>query len=672
MRYRAEIDGLRAVAVIPVILFHAGFPAFGGGFVGVDVFFVISGYLITSIILQDVDAGRFTLAAFYERRARRILPALVVVIVACLPFAWGWLSPYHLADFLRSIGAVTLFGSNILFWQESGYFASAAELKPLLHTWSLAVEEQYYFLYPIFLITVLRLGRRTALLGLVAVAAASLALAEWGALIDQGAAFYLLPTRGWELLVGAVTAFMPRGQPQGATLSLGRPGIRQLGSLLGLLLIAASIATFDADTPFPGVSALAPTIGTALVILCATPDTWVGTLLGQRPLVFIGLISYSAYLWHQPLFALARHRALGEPALPTFGWLAVGSLALAAATWRWVETPFRRRDVVPTRSLMRLAAAVGVVFLSIAFAGHASRGFPGRLPPSVRALATTRDRYEAMDRDGRCLVNRQRSALADCVRGDTLATRRYFLVGDSHAAAMARELARQLAPRGIALVQHTKRSCPLAIDFLDVSTSSCATYVDSVLSRIRHEGPDVIIVASRWSYYLTDDDYLNGVGGRETRPRENRFSVRGVPASAPAAERRAFMIRAYLAALDQLIATGRTVVLIYPLPEQGWDVPSVMAKAALWTDFAGGDLSVPASVVDRRHADVIEAFDRLGPHPNLLRIRPRSILCETFVTSRCAAQIDGVPLYFDDNHLSDAGAALVIRPLVESLERSGA
>ena len=672
MRYRAEIDGLRAVAVIPVILFHAGLAGCSGGFVGVDVFFVISGYLITSIILQDVDAGRFSLARFYERRARRILPALFVVMGSCLPLAWRWLSPYHLRDFLESVGAVTLFGSNILFWRESGYFATAAELKPLLHTWSLAVEEQYYFIYPLFLLSVLRLGRRAALVSLMGIAALSLAFAQLGGLIDPSATFYLLPTRGWELLVGAATGFLLSGTPRADTRPFERPRVQQLGSLLGLLLIGASIVTYDAGTPFPGVYALAPTIGAALVILCASPETLVGRALGQPPLVFLGLISYSAYLWHQPLFAFARHRSLGEPAPRTLALLSVLSLVLAAMTWRWVETPFRRKDVVPTRTLVRLSFAFSAAFLSIAVAGHVAQGFPERMPASVRPLLAMRERYKAQRREGGCLIDRDATTLGDCVRGDRRGRRRYFLVGDSHAAALARELARQLAPRDVALVQHTKDSCPLAIDFVGVSSASCAVYDEALMKRIRDDDPDAIIVSSRWSYYLSDDDYFNGVGGRETRPRENHFSVRGVPSSAPSSERRAFMVQAYRNALQRLIATGKTVVLVYPVPEQGWDVPAVMAKASLWADFHGEDLAVPTSVVDRRHAYVVEAFDGLGSRPNLIRIRPRSILCGTLVTAGCAAQIKGTPLYYDDNHLSDAGAALVVRPIVDSLERKGA
>ena len=241
LQYRREIDGLRALAVIPVILFHAGFQTFSGGFIGVDVFFVISGYLITSIILAEKQAGVFTLLNFYERRARRILPALFVVMFACLPFAWLWLLPASLKDFSQSLVAVSGFSSNILFWQESGYFTRAAELKPLLHTWSLAVEEQYYILFPLFLLLTWRLGRQWIISLLAIIALISLGAAQWYPFEEQAFRFFMLPTRLWELLVGVFTAFYlttpgTTNHSQSASQSI---------SCVGLLLITGAVFAFD-------------------------------------------------------------------------------------------------------------------------------------------------------------------------------------------------------------------------------------------------------------------------------------------------------------------------------------------------------------------------------------------------------------------------------------------
>ena len=233
---------------MPVIFFHAGFQVVHGGFVGVDVFFVISGYLITSIIVSDLEEGRFSLMAFYERRARRILPALFLVMAVCLPFAWLWLLPAYADEFFDSMAAVSVFASNLLFWQRSGYFESTAELKPLLHTWSLAVEEQYYVFFPIFLALTWRLGRRWVLGLLAGVFVVSLTTAQWGSFTTPTAAFFLLPTRGWELLMGALVAFYLL---DGDRKSIPR-AVRELGGVIGIALITYAVLVFDEDTPFPG------------------------------------------------------------------------------------------------------------------------------------------------------------------------------------------------------------------------------------------------------------------------------------------------------------------------------------------------------------------------------------------------------------------------------------
>jgi peptidoglycan/LPS O-acetylase OafA/YrhL len=294
MDYRREIDGLRALAIIPVILFHAGFQSFSGGFVGVDVFFVISGYLITRIILAELREGKFSIINFYERRARRILPALFLIMFLCLLFAWLWLPPDNMRGFSKSLIAVSMFASNLLFWKESGYFDTAAGLKPLLHTWSLAIEEQYYVLFPLFLVFTWKLGKNWVLTILTAIFMLSLGTAQWSSSAKPIAAFYLLPTRGWELLVGAFVGFYE--------FTPSRSKFADIGSWLGLTLILYAILTFDNRTPFPSFYTLIPAVGTALIILFTNDKTAVGKILNHKVFVGIGLISYSLYLWHHPLF----------------------------------------------------------------------------------------------------------------------------------------------------------------------------------------------------------------------------------------------------------------------------------------------------------------------------------------------------------------------------------
>ncbi len=366
--YRPEIDGLRTVAVVPVVLFHAGYSFFSGGYVGVDVFFVISGYLITGILMRDLADGRFSLLRFYERRARRILPALFVVMLASLAVATIWLPPEDMRVFARSVVAVVFFASNIFFWRTTGYFDGNAEERVLLHTWSLAVEEQFYLFFPLLLFALWRFGPRMLMAAFVALALLSLGLSEWGWRNEPGANFYLLPTRAWELLAGSICALVERRRALPAP---AMPGI------IGLAMIVASILAYDASTPFPSVFALLPVGGTVLVILFARPGTPAGRLLSTGPMVGIGLVSYSAYLWHQPLFAFARHLSYYAPAPATMGALTVLTFLLAWATWRWVEAPFRKgsRARPLTRAhIFAASAAASVAFAAVGIAGHVTDG----------------------------------------------------------------------------------------------------------------------------------------------------------------------------------------------------------------------------------------------------------------------------------------------------------
>jgi len=338
MQYRKEIDGLRALAVLPVIFFHAGFTGFSGGYIGVDIFFVISGYLITSIILKQKTENNFSLAHFYERRIRRIFPALFLVMFACIPFAYLWMLPSNFTEFGQSLVASSTFTSNILFWMQSGYFDNVAETKPLLHTWSLSIEEQYFLLFTLFIVLAWPFGKKFIVGALILVVLVSIGIAEWGWRNHPMANFFLTPMRVWELLAGALLAFY-----------LFKRDIKgnNILSIIGVAMVAYAVYSFDKQTPFPSVYTLIPVIGTVLIILCTTPQTHIGRLLCLKPVVFIGLISYSAYLWHQPLFAFARIRLGEDPSALLYSTLIVVTLGLSYLTWRLVENPIRFKKDLP-------------------------------------------------------------------------------------------------------------------------------------------------------------------------------------------------------------------------------------------------------------------------------------------------------------------------------------
>lgn len=365
MKYRAEIDGLRTLAIVPVVFFHAGIKIFSGGFVGVDIFFVISGYLITSLLIEDIQAGKFSLLSFYERRARRILPALFFVMGCIVPFAFLWLHPPQYLDFSKALIAVSLFISNVLFWQESGYFAPAAEENPLLHTWSLAVEEQYYIFFPLLLILLWRFGRGPLFWTIAGLSLLSLYTADWGTRNEPAANFFFTPSRVWELFVGSLTALI-----------INKRGVADNNflSLAGLAAIGIAIFLYDAQTPFPGLYTLLPVIGTVLLILYAGSETFVARLLSLRLMVALGLISYSAYLWHQPLFAFARVLATDELRVELMLGLSVLAFGLAALSWRYVERPFRDRSRFSRGHIFALSGLGIAVFVVLGTVGVQTNG----------------------------------------------------------------------------------------------------------------------------------------------------------------------------------------------------------------------------------------------------------------------------------------------------------
>ncbi len=658
--YRPEIDGLRAVAVLPVILFHAGFEAFSGGFVGVDIFFVISGYLITSILVQEAQDHSFSFTGFYERRARRLLPALFFVMLVCLPFAWLWLLPADMKEFSSSLIAVSSFLSNFLFWKSSGYFETAAELKPLLHTWSLAVEEQYYLFFPIILMLTWRLARRWLVVVFIALALASLALAQWGTMSKPAAAFYLLPARLWELLVGALTALYLTKRQGG----ISNDQISQIGSFGGMLLVFGAIFAFDRQTPFPGLYALVPTIGTALIILHATPQTVIGQLLSQRIPVAIGLISYSAYLWHQPLLAFARHASLHEPSRLLLGSLAAASLVLAYFSWRYVETPFRNRQRFSRRQVFAMSGVGIMAFSAIGLAGTASAGFPYsiRLPDTV--LKITRSAEDVSDITG----SLEKPVLLGTGKGVS-----GVLIGDSHAESLAQALAEELGSAERSLLVYTKAGCPPVRGLYRFDLPSygakCDVHYKAVYDRLaKDDSLQTVVISARFTLYLESERFDNGEGGVETGASkqvlydglEYKDRLRNLD------ERRTHVAHRLVSDIRHLLDMGKKVILVYPIPEVGWNVPVYAAKLAL-VDKSDTTLSTSHERYRTRNARAIATLDSIGTHTRLVRIYPELSFCDTQVKERCIAITDSQALYRDTNHLTNGGARYLTRQIANSL-----
>ena len=358
MQYRQEIDGLRALAVLSVILFHADFSFFSGGFIGVDIFFVISGYLITTLIIDELESDNFSLIQFYERRARRILPALFFVMMLCIPFAWALLPPYELKSFSKSLIATSLFASNFFFWKDGGYFETTSELKPLLHTWSLAVEEQYYLFFPPFLILFWKFRKHWLISTILIVSVLSLVAAQILSTYKPVFNFFLLPTRIWELAIGTIIGIQLNHKHR-----ISYPTTyRQLLSIVGFIAILVSAISFSKETPYPSLYTLVPTAGAALILVFADRNTFIGSFLAFRPLVFIGLMSYSLYLWHQPILAFAKYYLI-VLGFDLTALALVGIFFISYSTWKYVETPFRKSQLFSRNIIFNLSFFASIFFI---------------------------------------------------------------------------------------------------------------------------------------------------------------------------------------------------------------------------------------------------------------------------------------------------------------------
>jgi peptidoglycan/LPS O-acetylase OafA/YrhL len=500
LKHRPEIDGMRAIAVLSVVLFHAHFPFLPGGFLGVDVFFVISGFLITTLIARDLDRDKFSLLQFYVRRMRRILPALFVVLSCSVVPAWLWLNPTELTAFGDSLRHTVFFNSNYYFWSVSGYFDAASDFKPLLHTWSLAVEEQYYIVFPVLLLGLWRLGRTWVLTILSILALCSFGLSEWGRQNFPDANFFLTPSRMWEILIGALSAF--------STFQL-RPLRDGVAALVGLVLVVGSMFWFDQTLATPSVWSLPIVIGSALVLMFARTQVGVGRMLSWPIFVWPGLFSFSTYLWHQPLFAFARVMFQGEVPDWVMACLVATSFALGFITWVFVEQPFRNLKT-PVLNINAVALSVLAVFAGALFSigtfSVASKGVPQRFTAAQNKVFDVRNfDYKIMMRQGRCFLNHQQTVQNYDIRCVTQAGDQSIVVwGDSHAGALSFGLRQSYNN----IVQLSASGCPPMRGAVVSWRKNCKDFNDFAISQIEIINPSQIILHARWEHYKDELDFL--------------------------------------------------------------------------------------------------------------------------------------------------------------------
>lgn len=647
--YRRDIDGLRAVAVIPVLLFHIDLWPFHGGFVGVDIFFVISGYLIASIIARELDEGRFSLTNFYARRIRRIFPALFAMIAVAIALGSQILLPLDYRALGVSAVATVLFASNLYFARHSGYFASSAEEAPLLHSWSLAVEEQFYILFPLLMLLGFALGGRYRIL-----LGGGAALSFIAALLMVGStpvpAFYMPLPRAWELLGGALLA-------TGLFPPLASRGMAQLCAAVGIALIGWAILSFSNATSFPGINALYPVAGAMLIIHAGQTGSLVSRMLASPMPVGIGRISYSLYLWHWPIIVFWKYRTDGDWQLQEQALIVILSLLAAWLSWRFIEEPFRKARTFTTVRAFAFAGAMVATGCGAGALLYLSNGLPWRVAPSVAALdAASRSMAYLPSRCSGMAPARHRSL---CPVGANSGVAPSFLLwGDSHAQALKPAFDRAGAVLGLSGRIASYPACPtlLGMDRLDQPPShDCSEFNTLVLDVLRNS-PSIhtVFLVSRWGLCANGRRPEGGTPCYLGRDEDDAKSF--------ASDRLLFQ-SGLAATVRTLRGMGKQVILVGPIPEFRRNVPETLARAQLYSEPAQIALSLPDYL--RRQRGVFRAFDQMQHRFAVKIIYPHQLLCRT---GNCAMTARGVPLYSDDDHLSRQGSLLLTGMVYDAMK----
>lgn len=637
--YRADIDGLRAIAVLSVVLYHADRSVVPGGFVGVDIFFVISGFLIGGIIFDEASKGQFSFASFYARRARRILPALITVVAMVLLVSVVYLGAEEMIEVGKESASALLGLSNVLFWWTTGYFTGNSSLHPLLMTWSLGVEEQFYVIFPFVIIAIARVEHKWRLATMAGLAVLSFVLSIWMLQHTPTGAFYLLPPRAWELAFGAALAM---SYQEAEHIRISRSRNNDIIGAVGLALLVLSLTVFDDQSRFPGFAVLLPALGT--LILLHTEGSFVNKrLLSWKPIVFVGLISYSWYLWHWPLMAFARITT-DRPPPAAWMWLLVAlSFGIAVLSWRFIESPFRRGSRTPLPVLRRAGLALGLA-VTPALLLICSGGWPARLPAEARVIATIQ-----ADGAGTCLGGFGSTVPIGgrlCQPVNPTAA----LIGDSHAAALAPGLTDAIRARGGRLLQLAHPAC---VPLIGIKTSDmvhpehaeeCSSFMAGALRRVVEDANiDLVIIASSWPN--TSDARFRDAQGRRVD------AMSAIKTGLPPV-------------IARLIASRKRVIVVGDVPRFDFDPLRHMTTESmplrrfiahiLESDRLNADEMVARNRLDKRYAPIAAEVHKIAVYQaGSSWFDLSSQICNA---SACSFQRGQKPLFFDQHHLSSYGA----------------
>lgn len=659
MTYRADIDGLRSIAVLLVILFHFGIGYFPGGYVGVDVFFVLSGFLISSQIFKDLDADRFSFSEFYFRRIKRLAPVYFVVMLVSSIVAYLVMLPGDFKEFGQSLLASSMYLSNILFYMETGYFDTASHLKPLLHTWSLSVEEQFYIVFPLLAIFLFKLGRKAVLPGIVILSLASLIAAEAYIQKDQSAVFYLYPFRAWEMFLGSLLALRRVPIPQG---KLAANGL----SILGMTAIVYSAMFYEKSTIFPGLSALLPCLGTVALIVSGYGNGIVNSVLSTRIPVFIGKLSYSLYLWHWPLFVFYSYYYQEDPAGVSRYVLMLATFVLSYISWKFIETPFRSGKFTFYRGKASVFGSTVVITSFCIVFGlwlHKTNGVESRLSHEEKSFAKAAVLFE---QTGTCLLydNEKLPGISHCAIGNPYSGDEYSILwGDSHAGAYVAPFRHGLKNTNANVLIAWAGGCPPVLGIYKKENfasarenSNCQKHSDAVIDLIRGDLDKIktVVIAGRWSYYLNG----RGVG----RDAHNEIEIRDFDDAEY--ESKDDQEKLFLISLERTLKTiaelGVKVFFIEQPPEIEDFHARTLAVKLKTSQKSMNEIHRDLAVVEidsvnSRQGSVVDLASRLEDERVIEVLYTHKHLCDS---SKCSAIVEGEPVYFDNNHITASSSEI--------------
>ena len=680
--YRPEIDGLRAISVFAIIIYHANFiffdyQVFQGGFIGVDIFFVISGYLITSLILKEINkTNQFSYKKFYERRIRRILPALLFVIIITSIISYIIFLPTALIDFARSVISIIFFSSNIYFWVTGGRYGEDSELlRPLVHTWSLSIEEQFYILFPIFLITIIKSLKQKVNTHLFIIFSFSLIFAQWSSGTDlkinftffkwqihffEKFNFYCLQSRIFELLTGSLLSYYKLNN--GRTCLKSYSILNQICPILGIILIFYSLIFFNtSEILHPSFITIIPIVGVSLIIWFSKKGELVTEILSSKIFLFFGLISYSLYLWHYPIFTVLRYIDVFNNSTKIKLLAIILTIILSLFSYYFIEKPFRNKNIISIKKLTIYTLVSVIILLSYSFYILKTEGFKSKFPNIV----TEKLRIDRKDNE----LNSSRSNLNNVL-----------LIGDSHADALMHHLNKELNKlsynfykldgyylKNFNLINRKN-------NVVDENYIRQNEKIDKFLEAYKNL---IVVWHQRWSIRLLEESFDNKEGYTEYQNEENRYIgqyFQPININTKTLEQRQrFITEGIKSSAKNILEKGHILILVYPVPEMGFDVPRLFNRKYAVLRISDKKSEVPIltgsyDVYKKRNKIILETLDSIQGS-NIYRVFPNKYFCNTAIVNRCVANNKEHLFYYDDDHLSLWGSEYVVNDIIRIIQQ---